>query len=330
MTGRLAAALVEDEAGLEALGPQWWDLWRRCPVATPFQSPAWLLPWWGAFRPGRLCAVVVRDERQLVALAPVYLEVGPLGRRLLPIGIGITDYLDVLLDPETPEAAAALVDAAADLVPDWDVWELEELMPGAAALGLPAPPRTIEESAEQSACPVLVLAGEVPVPAGKRRKFRMAENRVARRGGEVASIGPDGVPHFLDHLIRLHGARWASRGEDGVLADDPVRRFHAAALPQLVAAGLARLTTLTIESRVVGAYYGLHHGRRAYAYLGGFDPDFAFESPGTVLVGGAIEAARQEGATEFHFLRGREAYKYEWGAVDRWNRRRSFRHPARA
>ena len=40
--------------------------------------------------------------------------------------------------------------------------------------------------------------------------------------------------------------------------------------------------------------------------------------------GRAIEAARQDGAREFHFLRGQEVYKYEWGAVDRRNRRRSF------
>jgi CelD/BcsL family acetyltransferase involved in cellulose biosynthesis len=158
----------------------------------------------------------------------------------------------------------------------------------------------------------------------------MAENRVARRGGEVTDIvGPDGVPDFLDQLVRLHGARWATRGEDGVLADDPVLRFHALALPRLVVAGLARLSTLTIEGQVVGAHYGLQSGPRAYAYLGGFDPSFSFESPGTILVGRAIEAARQDGATEFHFLRGQEAYKYEWGAADRWNCRRSFLRAAR-
>ena len=27
----------------------------------------------------------------------------------------------------------------------------------------------------------------------------------------------------------------------------------------------------------------------------------------------------------FRFLRGQEPYKYEWGAIDRWNRRREFR-----
>ena len=98
-------------------------------------------------------------------------------------------------------------------------------------------------------------------------------------------------------------------------------------MPRLAAAGLARLFEVVVEGAVVGSYYGLADGANAYAYLGGFDPDFAFESPGTVLVGHAIAQARHEGARAFHFLRGQEAYKYEWGAADRWNSRRVFRRP---
>jgi CelD/BcsL family acetyltransferase involved in cellulose biosynthesis len=104
-----------------------------------------------------------------------------------------------------------------------------------------------------------------------------------------------------------------------------VQRLHQDSISDLEAAGIARAYALSVEGRVVGAYYGFLHRERAYAYLGGFDPDFSFESPGTVLVGHAIEEAAREGAREFHFLRGGEAYKYEWGAVDRWNQRRSFR-----
>ncbi len=325
MSVTLEAVLVEDEAGLMALATDWWALWRRCPAATPFQSPAWVVSWWQAFYPGRLCTVAVRCGDRLIALAPVYLEDGAFGRRLLPIGIGITDYLDVLLDPALPDAGAALARAVHDLVQDWATWELEELMPDANGRELPLPPRTTESRAEQSACPVLGLTGDDAVPTRKRRKLRMAENRVNRRGGEVSGVGPEGVSDFLDHLVRLHGARWATRGEDGVLVDDPVRRFHTLALPRLAEAGLTRLWTLTIEGQVVGAYYGLHHQASAYAYLGGFDPDFSFESPGTLLVGRAIAAAGAEGAREFHFLRGQEGYKYEWGASDRWNQCRSFR-----
>jgi CelD/BcsL family acetyltransferase involved in cellulose biosynthesis len=154
----------------------------------------------------------------------------------------------------------------------------------------------------------------------------MARNRVARRGPVTILSTPDWpVDTWADELVRLHTARWHSRSETGVLSEERVQRFHREALPVLVEHGLARLFALLIGGRAAGIYYGFHYRRRAYAYLGGFDPVFAFESPGTILLGHAIEQAVREGAREFHFLRGGEGYKYEWGAADRWTWRRTFR-----
>jgi CelD/BcsL family acetyltransferase involved in cellulose biosynthesis len=68
---------------------------------------------------------------------------------------------------------------------------------------------------------------------------------------------------------------------------------------------------------MVGGYVGFLHGERAMSYFGGFDPLFAFESPGTILLGHAMERAAIEGARVFDFLRGAESYKYVWGARDR-------------
>src|SRR5919202_546321 len=233
----LSAELIESAAALEALRPEWEALWARCPGATPFQWPAWLIAWWRHFAPGALFSVAVRRAGRLVALAPFYVETGAQGRRVLGIGISLSDYLDVLIDPACGEAGSAIL---------------------------------------------------------------------ARLAAE--------------------GARWESCGvPGGVLRDPRVERFQRDAAPELLRAGMLRLYALRIDGHIVGAYYGLAHGARAYAYLGGFDPDYAFESPGTILIGHAIEEAVREGAREFHFLRGPESYKYEWGAVDRWNRRRSFR-----
>ena len=140
MTQDLRCEIMEDADALAAVAPAWWALWRRCPAATPFTSPAWALPWWQAFSPGRLRAAAIWDGDALVALAPIYREEGELGRRLLPIGIGISDALDVLVDPLMKDAAgSALVQSVAAHAADWDSWELEELPPGAAALALPVP-----------------------------------------------------------------------------------------------------------------------------------------------------------------------------------------------
>ena len=54
-----------------------------------------------------------------------------------------------------------------------------------------------------------------------------------------------------------------------------------------------------------------------YCYLTGFDPEFAAISPGTLLLGHAIEQAMRDGARTCDLLRGRERYKYLWGGRDR-------------
>ncbi len=82
---------------------------------------------------------------------------------------------------------------------------------------------------------------------------------------------------------------------------------------------------MRISGRPVGAYFGLRHGQRAYAYLGGFDPAFEDASPGALTIEAACAEAAENGASEFHFLRGREAYKYAWGAEDRINHARIWR-----
>jgi CelD/BcsL family acetyltransferase involved in cellulose biosynthesis len=335
MKADLVASEIGDVEALAALQAEWWHLWRRAPSATPFQSPAWLIPWWRSFHPGELFAVAIRHGAQLVALAPLYLEHDALGRRILPVGISVSDYLDVLLDPAWAAAAGQrLVDYIADHGGRWDEWSLEELAPGASALGLPTPARCQDSRSRQSPCPVLTVHPRAEsiwsfVPARKRRDAKLAHNRAARRGAVVIDAADAAnVPEMLDVLFRLHGARWQDRGTGGVLESDTVRSFQRAAAPALASAGLLRLWVLRIDGEPAAAHYGLAHGTRAYSYLTGFDPAFAFESPGVILLAHAIEHAWAEGASEFHFLRGPEPYKYEWGAVDRWNVRRSFRHAA--
>ena len=333
----LSTELIESAAELEALRPEWEALWAHCPGATPFQWPAWLVAWWRHFTPGALFSVAVRRAGRLVAVAPFYIEAGAQGRRILPIGISLSDYLDVLIDPACGEPAGCAV--VARLVAEarrWDGWDLEDLAPGAAAFGLPCPGGCTEAASDSHTAPVLALPAAVDalsecIPARKLRKLRMARNRAARRGAvTLVRADESDMDELLDRLFALHRARWENRGEPGgVLSDARVEHFQREVAPDLLAAGMLRLYALRIDGHVIGAYYGLAHGARAYAYLGGFDPDYAFESPGTILIGHAIEEAVREGAREFHFLRGPESYKYEWGAVDRWNRRRAFRWAAR-
>jgi CelD/BcsL family acetyltransferase involved in cellulose biosynthesis len=320
---------IRSAEALAALVPEWWGLWRRSSAATPFQAPGWLLPWWKAFAPGDLLGVAARLGEHLVGLALFYVETGPLGRRILPLGISVSDYLDILADDDCADAVcAALVRYFDELPFAWDAWELTELAPPATALRLGAPGGWIDLTDTVSACPVLTLPArggdiDAAVPARKRRDVRAAWHRARRRGAvEITTTTLDTSGEALAALVALHRARWRSKGEGGVMADPRVQRFHAESIRIMIEAGVARLYTLRIAGRIAGVYYGFHHDCAAYGYLMGFDPEFDFESPGTILIDHAIRQAIGEDAREFHFLRGREKYKYQWGARDRWNRRR--------
>lgn len=315
---------IADVDALRSLQGEWWALWRAAET-TPFQSPAWLLPWWDAFAPGELLALAVRDGGRLRALAPFYRDTAGVVR---PLGVSLSDYLDVLLDPScADEASAALGAAMTDhLARDVRRWEMPSLRPAAAAWRL-APSAAVRRT-DGSPCPVLV-----PIDGGtladaihprKRRKLRMAENRAARGGRTViARASGDAVAPAFDALVRLHAQRWADEG-GGVLSDPRTLAFHRAALPALDAADLLDMFACYDDEAIVGVYYGLRDGARAYAYLGGYDTTLASLSPGSRLLGHAIREASQAGAREFHFLRGGEAYKYEWGAVDVMNGRLAF------
>jgi CelD/BcsL family acetyltransferase involved in cellulose biosynthesis len=93
--------------------------------------------------------------------------------------------------------------------------------------------------------------------------------------------------------------------------------------------GLLRLHTLRLGGQAAAAFYGFATPTRWVYYLGGFAPGFERYSPGTLAVGHAVERAIQAGAQSFDFLRGGEAYKYAWGALDEPLHAHTLQPPAR-
>ena len=261
----------------------------------------------------------------LTGLLPLYLLDEGAERKLLPIGVGLTDYCDALVDPAAPPGTATallqeqLVRARTDGVTSCT---LPELQPGAALLGAHPPPGWHERALPPTPCPVLVLPG--PVPAGQLRNLRQSRHRAERAGGWSAAVAANAAAAWQE-LVAMHRARWTALGQPGgVLADPAVLAFHDAAIPRLAAAGSLQMHVLRIGAHIAAVYHTLASPGRLHFYLSGFDATHALASPGTLLLGALIERAPADGVTELHFLRGGEAYKYAWGAVDRMNQSRLF------
>ena len=321
---------VANTAALERLRPEWERLWLSIPTTTPFQRPEWLIAWWRHIGQGRLLTNSVRNGAgQLVALFPFYVYTPPEGgpRSLFPLGIATTDYLDALVLPGMEAAAMELPFTTCRATCGRDVCDWPQLRPGSPLLAASGPPGwdSCVEPAEP--CPALRLPAS-PAALGERvsgktlRDLRSHRRRSMAFGDLSWEIAQrDTLGEIFDALLRLHAARWAKRDEPGVLASPTVQAAHREALPGLLRAGLLRFHALRLDGEIVAALYGLvdppgHAGRRVYFYLSGFDPRLERLSPGLLLVGQAVDAAIAEGIAHADFLRGREAYKYFWGAED--------------
>jgi CelD/BcsL family acetyltransferase involved in cellulose biosynthesis len=325
---------ISTEPELTALAPEWTRLWQQVPHASPFQSPAWLLAWWRHFGTGAPRVMTVRSGDALAAVLPLYLLDEASRPKLLPLGIGLSDYIDALIDPACAGGADLLLGAVADL-PGWDECHLPDLPPGAALGRARCPPGLRDAISAAVPCPVLPLpatgvgldgAGlDTVIPKKTLRDARQAARRSAAVGGAtIEAAASDTLPGMLDDLYRLHAARWQTRGAPGVLADPAVRAFHRDAARALLTRGMLRLYRLHIADRAAAVYYGFASSGRSYAYIGGFDPELPRLSPGAQIILHAIREAVAEGCAEFHFLRGDESYKYSWGASARWNSARTL------
>ena len=338
----LATETVTCADALARLVPEWRALHERCPWATPFQSPDWQLAWWRHLGPagadGELRTVAVRDAGTgaLVALLPgfTFADGGRGGARTYALlGAGVTDYGDALADPAVGQGAlrAAARHLAAEAgAGTWNAAAFDELRDesplAGALLEAEWPSGLAAARAAQSIAPARPLPGAweggwdafaATLGSTFRRKLNLGANRLQRATHvELLTADARTLPAALDALFALHEARWRSRGEAGVLADDRLVDFHAEAAAGFLARGWLRLRVLRIDGSPAAVLYGIVHHGRAYCYLSGLDPAFEYYSPGVAIVRATVEAAIAEGCRTLDFLRGGERYKYLWGVED--------------
>jgi CelD/BcsL family acetyltransferase involved in cellulose biosynthesis len=323
MRDEFSVCETTDIESLKRLGPEWDRLWQRCPNATPFQRPEWLLPWVEVFQPPEIWALEVRRDRQLVGLAPLFINHWTSQPVISTLGAYTSDYLDWLIEP-----------ACAGQILQSILEYLEADALAAAGLELSNVPQRSHllrpeflsrwgvEVTPDEACPVLRLPTTIEdlKSIAQNRQFRNFE-KARRRAERIGQVQVEvatrqTLDELLEGLMKLHQARWTKLRMPGLLASDRAQEFHYRAARALLDQGVLRLWGLRLSGVLIGAMYTLAERNVVYCYLQGFDPDYAEFSPGVQMIGAVVEDAVREGKQAVDFLRGREAYKYAWGAQD--------------
>ena len=311
---RWSAQTRRDESALTELADEWDSLYQRCSTATPFASYAWLSSWWASYgRPGRLELVLVRRDGRLVAAAALMrTRVGA----LVPLGAGISDHSDVLIDDTCPEAARWLARALA-ATQRWRPIDLREVPEPAAARRLlktwPARTWRLPGSMclELPAMSIVDLIGELPSGTAKTR--RKKSRKIDAAGIEYREVPAAEVTGAIRTLLRLHREQW--RGRD--LNPEHVRARFAEhlmrALPAMVDRGQAIVVEYRTGDEVVAVHALLLSHRAVCAYLYGIDPKLRDRiDVAQLLLGTNLALSVRLGRQALNLLRGDEPYKRRW------------------
>jgi CelD/BcsL family acetyltransferase involved in cellulose biosynthesis len=330
----LTVETIEDEMAFARLAPEWEALLAASEADGLFLTWEWLFTWWQHLAAGcKLHVVLVRNDGELIAAAPLVLrnasfqQLPPVpALQFLGSGVVGSDYLDLIIRRGHEARAVGVLSEL--LIGSGRALAFMRMRPSGPAAAL------IERMRQQGwrtwqgpqeICPFVSLRGLSfetyleSLGSEHRYAFRRKLSRLERRYTarfELASTEPE-RQEAIATLFALHDLRWRSRGDAGAFASQELRDFHDEISRLALAAGWLRLWVLRLDGKPVAALYGFLYRRTFYFYQSGFDPAFAKDSVGLVMLGVAVRAAMAEGVDELDLLHGTERYKSHWASTTR-------------
>jgi CelD/BcsL family acetyltransferase involved in cellulose biosynthesis len=305
------------------LEEEWEELYHDSPRATPFQSWAWLYSWWEFYGEGyELRLVTVRDEEGLlIGLAPLMLERRLGLSRLLFVGTGPTDYLDVLArEGWETQVSEALVRTLRQMG-SWQVADLQELRPEAAAWGLFEHWSGLRISVWQSNCPVVDAKPWDELLASIKKSLRSSARQTLRRarddGLRCELAGVEDAKAAARRLVTVSRQQWQSRWRE-TGPEHWTSRFEAhleVAGRRVTARGLGAISEFWRDGEVVVSHFLVFGRDFVGAYLQGASQEALQRYQSSSLyIWDAMDVALSRNSKRLDLLRGEEPYKLRWSS----------------
>ena len=335
---------ISTQNEFDNLAEEWNELLTCCSAShVPFLRHEYLSTWWktlggGEWQQGELNIAVARGENgELVGIAPLFSTNNLDGTPALMLlgSVEISDYLDLIVreDALTAFATQLLKYLSDNNSPAWEVLDLYNILEdsptlpalaeGAESLGW------VLHREQMQHCPYIPLPGNWDeYLAGIHKKQRHEIRRKMRRANEFAvptswyivedeSALDNEIEDFLDLM--------AQDPDKAQFLTDVMRTQMRNAVHAAFQAGWLQLAFLTTGDKKAAGYLNFDYADHIWVYNSGLNFNYRELSPGWVLLGHLLKWANENGRKYFDFMRGNEAYKYRFGAVDRFVERVTIR-----
>jgi CelD/BcsL family acetyltransferase involved in cellulose biosynthesis len=316
---------ISTQAGFSVIAADWERLHAEARVASVFNSWMWQYAWADIYGFGQSLRILVASRgNAVVGILPLYIQTvampGLPVRRLRVLGSGgdtNPDDLGPFFATGCETAAAALAHAVLTM-PGVDVIELTDIDSRS-----PLPLAMMLEAERMQAECVLARSAriayiELPkdwntyltsVSRHRRGHILSTRRKLAQAHPTRFFVWQDAanLNRAVDRLAELHRKRWGAASES--FASEEYLALHRAAMKECFERDWLRLYCLEIGGEIAAISYCYRFRKHIFVMQAGFDPAYAPFSPGSVLLGYALEHAIGEGNTVFDFLRGEHTYK---------------------
>jgi CelD/BcsL family acetyltransferase involved in cellulose biosynthesis len=319
----LRTSVLRTAGEFAALEEEWEDLHRQCPRATPFQSWAWLYSWWEAYGEDyELRLVTVRDGRGLlVGLAPLMLKYRFGFTKLLFVGTGPTDYLDVLIRERREDQVSEVLARTLGEIDSWQVADLHQLRPGAAAWGICRHWDGPQLRVWQDSFPVVDVRPWDELLQSLSSNLRSTVRRALRRfeadGGRCELAGVDDAEAAAKRLVTISREQW----QDRWLETGPEHwtsrseSLIVAAARRMAARELGGISEFWQDGEVIISDFWVSGRDFIGTYMLAASPEALQRYQWSSLyIWDALNIARTKNCGYLDLLRGEEPYKLRWSS----------------
>jgi CelD/BcsL family acetyltransferase involved in cellulose biosynthesis len=319
----LGIEILRSAGEFAALEEEWEDLYRDSPRATPFQSWAWLYSWWEAYgEEYELQLVTVRDGRGLlVGIAPLMLKQRFGLGKLLFVGTGPTDYLDVLIRERWEDQVSEVLARTLEEMDSWQEADLQQLRPGAAAWGICRHWHGPQLRVWQDSFPVVDVRPWSELLQSLSSNLRSTVRRSLRRfeaeGGRCELAGADDAEVAAKRLVTLSREQWRERWLDTGPEHWTSRSesLIVAAARRMTARELGGISEFWWDGEVIVSDFWVSGRDFIGTYLLGASREaLQHYQWSSLYIWDALNIARSKNRGYLDLLRGEEPYKLRWSS----------------
>lgn len=322
-SSRLTAEALTGAAAYDSIAAEWDVLAKRQQAATIFQSPQFLSVWAKHFATGpgsKLVTIVVRDCGRPLLIWPLLVERHGLVRVARGAGAPVSQYDEILVDPDCDlDAAFAAARDALKRSARPDLLLVERVRadgPLRRALRDASP-----EHAEGAPYADLSDGVDKLMASLKSRVARQQKKRVRRfeEAGHVAfevALDAEQAERWLAEAMALkyEWLRSTGRVSRAFVKSDTGACLGELARTQVGADASPRLliSRLTLDGQTAAVEMGFCDRGAYHLYLGAFSPEMGKYGPGNILTAKILEWCGANGFRRYDMLSPRTRNKGEW------------------